>query len=111
VRSEDAGETGIEHCALLLRLREEFLGDRYLRCATVVTEDERALMLIREQRVTARAMVRGHSLRLREVCAARNAGQLFTVGRVVVVGKIECHEADFRATILRLNACNMHVPR
>lgn len=104
-----AGKARIENRALLLRLGEELFGDGYLRRAAVVAEDEPALMLIGEHGVTARAVVRGHSLRLREVCAGRNAARLFAVGGVVMAGKVECYEADLRATILGLNSDDVHV--
>jgi len=49
-------------------------------------------------------MARGHRLRLPEVCASRNAGDLFAVGSVVMTREIECYETDARAAVPRLYA-------
>src|SRR5215469_13254986 len=65
-------------------------------------------MLLKERGVTARAMGWGHSLRLREERARRNApsggGQLFAVAVVMMTGEIERNEADLCSSILGLNA-------
>jgi hypothetical protein len=38
--TEDTGETGVKHGALLLCFGEELFGDGYLWCAAVKTEDK-----------------------------------------------------------------------
>src|SRR5215472_6959044 len=72
--AQDAvAETGVKNGALFLSRDEELFGDGDLRSAAVGAKDKRALVLLKEGGVTARAMRWGHSLRLREDSARSNA--------------------------------------